>query len=161
MKAQWIVLLAGILILSGCATSSQVQQMIDDNNQKIASEQLKPEFDRISERLADLETRLLELVSQVDALEKLSLRSSESVQSLSLALNKAQGDMGQISKKVADVKALVESQQDAIDASAAAVDAHKGALVDVFRKQLANLEAVIQQLEGKLDAEPEAPAKTE
>lgn len=141
MKAKYIALLPVLLILSGCATSTQVQQMIDANNQKLASEQLKPEFDRISEQLEDLAAR-------VRTAEAAAARSEETVQSLSLALNKTQGDIGLMSKKITKLAEQTESQQ-------SLVDRQNEAIINIFRKQLADLQETIRQLEG----EPTEPAE--
>ncbi|QHI68273.1 hypothetical protein [Tichowtungia aerotolerans] len=147
MRALWIFLIA-ILLVCGCTTSSQVQEMIDSNNQKIAAEQLKPEFDRISEQIAAVEVQLKDLTERLDTLEKISARAEEKILNISLALNKAQGDMGVISQKIQEVETLAKSQQSAIRAAADSVAAQDKMLLEVFRRQLTGLAKVIEQLEG-------------
>lgn len=136
MKVLWI-LPAAALLVCGCTTTSKVQQMIDANNQKVAAEQLKPEF----ERIAVLEAQLTGLAERLDVLEAVSARSEEKILNISLALNKAQGDMGLINQ-------TVKSQQRTIREAATAVEAQNEMLLDVFRRQLTGLEDVIKQLEG-------------
>lgn len=139
------------LFLCGCATSSQVEQMIDDNNQKIAVEQLKPEFDRLNEQLAELGARLDSLTTRVVAAETSGAGVEETIRSLSLALNKAQGDMGLVQENLDQIRTLAVSQEAAVNQAVAAVDEQKAALIGVFRKQLADLQDVVQQLEGEME----------
>ena len=93
------------------------------------------------------------LAERVDSLEQISARSEEKILNISLALNKTQGDMGQINEKILEVKNLVVAQKSAIKSATDAVDAQKGALIDVFRKQLADLESAIAMLEGDVEGE--------
>jgi chromosome segregation ATPase len=149
MKSLWIML-AGSLLICGCMTPRRVQEMIDENNQKIAAEQLKPEFDRISGQINAVEARLNDLAERLDVLEAVNARSEEKILNLSLALNKAQGDMGVINQEVQAVEALAQSQQSAIRAATDSVKSQNEMLLGVFRRQLSGLAKVIEQLEGDI-----------
>lgn len=163
MKRLWIL---PILLMFGCATPSKVQEMIDSNNQKIAAEQLKPEFDRISEQFAEIseqfagvESQLTALNDRLDVLEQVSARSEEKVLNLSLALNKAQGDMGLINQKIKEVEELVQSQRGAIDAARSSVASQNEMLLELFRRQLSGTAKVIERLEDDLKALEPAPVE--
>jgi PBP1b-binding outer membrane lipoprotein LpoB len=170
MMKTWIICLAAALLVAGCATPSKVQEMIEANNQQLASEQLKPEFNRINQELEDtlakaeaLTALIEELKAECSADKELT---SSRIQSLSLALNKAQGDMGLFQEKMVEVGNICSMQRDEINETRSAVDRQKDALLAVFRKQQEDLSGVIALLEGALKteekaAELKAPVPTE
>jgi chromosome segregation ATPase len=151
MKALSICLTA-VLVLSGCATPGKVQQMIEENNQKLASEQLKPEFDRINSLLTETSARMKSLDKQITDLQTAMTDeqqlSSAKIQNLSLALNKAQGDMGLVQEKINEIQGVFSMQQKDIKETRKIVDAQKDALLTVFRKQQEELTKVISTLEA-------------
>ncbi|MGE4489768.1 MAG: hypothetical protein AB7E95_09520 [Kiritimatiellales bacterium] len=215
-----------LLILCGCATPGKVQKMIEENNQKLAAEQLKPEFDRIdgmlaesagriedqqkkeaaldsristvqkdlsgrvstvqdeltrqvaelkaaqTRQLAELKTALekqiadgqASLAEQLDAIRKVMTKDQElttsRIQSLSLALNKAQGDMGLVQEKVAEVQSLYSLQQDDLKNTRALVETQKESLLAVFRKQQEDLGNLVNELEGLQKEKEEAEELT-
>ncbi len=145
----WLIGLVPELVVSGCATPSQVQQMIDDNNNKIVAEQLTPEFDRINELLAAVEASTQKVAGQLTVFDAEQQNAAGQLKSLSLALNKTQSDMGLINEKIAEVKTFCKDQQEDVDAAVTAVKSQKEALLNVFQKQMEDLAAMIEMLESE------------
>lgn len=131
-----------LLVLAGCATPDQVQKMIEANNQKIASEQLRPEFDRIDEQLRQTEEALAALQASVS--EEQSETASR-IRDISLALNKAQADMSIIQDTVV-------SQQDDVRTARESVEAQREVLLNLFQRQQEHLAEIIGSLD---DTEPQ------
>jgi len=120
--------------------------MIEENNQKMAAEQLQPEFERITalteanaDQLAALKGTLSEAQQQFDS----------KLQELSFAFNKTQGDMGLLQIKMADVQKLCVEQETGIKTARSMVETQQVALLTLFRRQQAELDDIIKALVGE------------
>ncbi len=149
-----LVLFAAVALLSGCATPGRVQRMIESGHEKMAEERFLPEFERLETLLKAVEEQSGSLEKQVQSLqvilsEELQLTAAN-IGNLSLALNKAQGDMGQLQVKIDEVGAGLAGQQSQIQATHDRMEAQKNTLLDALRRQKEGLSTVIELLE-KLD----------
>jgi hypothetical protein len=95
--------------------------------------------------MKSLEKQIVDLQTAMTDEQQLS---SAKIQNLSLALNKAQGDMGLIQEKVNEIQGVFSMQQKDIKETRKIVDAQKDALLTVFRKQQEELTKVISTLEA-------------
>jgi len=169
-----VILLPALLVLAGCTTPGKVRTMIEENNQRLAAEQLKPEFDRVDALISETAQELAETGDAITTLkiafeaerqsvaEKISALDSETkaaleeekkqtaakIQNLSLALNKTQGDLGIMQEKINEMQGIFSSQQKEIDTIRNLVDTQKDALLSIFRKQQEELARVIETLEA-------------
>ncbi len=153
--------------------------MIEANNQKLAAEQLKPEFERIdttlmkttdllkvqktqiavlqsslNEQIAALESSLtVEIAAlQTAMIDEKKLAASKNQQTR-LALNKAEEDIGLIQEKINEIQGICAMHQNDIKAMRSAVDSQKDVMLNVFRKQQEELEGMIAALETTENAQ--------
>lgn len=154
MLKNLFIIVAAVSLLSGCATPGRVQRMIESGHDKLAEERFFPEFERLEAMLKEVEGQSSSLEKQIQSLqvilsEELQLTAAN-IGNLSLALNKAQGDMGQILLKIDEVGTGLAGQQAEIQAAHDRLAAQKNTLLDAFRRQKEGLAVVIELLE-KID----------
>jgi chromosome segregation ATPase len=138
-----VLYLLPLLVLTGCATSGQMQKMIEANNQKIAAEQLKPEFDRIDEQLTQTEESLAALQESVSEEQS---RTASQIKDISLVLNTVQADLSVVQRKMEETLTAVTAQRDDVREARRLVETQRDALLKMFREQQAQLTEMISDL---------------
>jgi chromosome segregation ATPase len=152
MKSLMFLFLA-IVLLTGCASTEQVQEMINQNHQQ----KLNPKFAKIDDKLVSFEDQLAEIKTRVINLESLvnsakadSSQALTGVETLSRALNKSQEKAKSFDDQLESIKNQVEAQQSVVKDTSNQVTEQKKLLIESFRKQLDNVSGVLEQLEGSI-----------
>lgn len=114
MMRMLFVCAAAALLVSGCATTQQVQDMVKTDAAKVIAEEVNPQLSKLNTQIVFLEMTCKQLEQQVaDAKAVLGAQKAAMT-----AAQKAGND-----QVVADIKALVEKAVRALDAKISQLDA--------------------------------------